>query len=297
MPRPNAPLPHRLRLSQGSRHPPASPRRSTRNRQSTNRHYPPPLRRSPSHDLAPPPPKTLTHLPDHLSGKRKTAPHRGAGHDFVPEERHGNASRSAQGPCRAPSGSAFSRGSPGYEAGRRRAIGVVAAFPSYPRATTSMVRRWAAGTASQRTRRPGMRAGSGTVAFISGNAPPTRSSQRVLRECPLKRCLGPKRATFGEAPHSKIGLRRHVRSRPTPRTLQANIPRSFEAWGRRWVARTSSNAPTPTHAPNRPLVRLETKSSSGAGTETVTVAVAAAVAATASRHHRRQPGWLSLHHP
>jgi len=37
-------------------------------------------------------------------------------------------------------------GSPGYEAGRRRAIGVVAALPINPRATTPMVRRWVAGT-------------------------------------------------------------------------------------------------------------------------------------------------------
>ncbi len=36
--------------------------------------------------------------------------------------------------------------SPGYEAGRRRAIGVVAALSINPRATTPMVRRWVAGT-------------------------------------------------------------------------------------------------------------------------------------------------------
>jgi len=36
--------------------------------------------------------------------------------------------------------------SPGFEAGRRRAIGVVAALSINPRATTPMVRRWAAGT-------------------------------------------------------------------------------------------------------------------------------------------------------
>ncbi len=36
--------------------------------------------------------------------------------------------------------------SSGYEAGRRRAIGVVAAFSINPRATTPMARRWAAGT-------------------------------------------------------------------------------------------------------------------------------------------------------
>ncbi len=36
--------------------------------------------------------------------------------------------------------------SPGAEVGRRRAIGVVAAPPINPRATTPMARRWAAGT-------------------------------------------------------------------------------------------------------------------------------------------------------
>ena len=36
--------------------------------------------------------------------------------------------------------------SPGYEAGRRRAIGVVAALAIYPRATTLMARRWTDGT-------------------------------------------------------------------------------------------------------------------------------------------------------
>ena len=51
------PLPHRLRLSQGSRHPSSSPRRSRRNRQRASRHYPPSLRRRPSHDLASPPPE------------------------------------------------------------------------------------------------------------------------------------------------------------------------------------------------------------------------------------------------
>ncbi len=35
---------------------------------------------------------------------RETALPRGAGHDFVPDQRHGGASRSAQGLCRAPPG-------------------------------------------------------------------------------------------------------------------------------------------------------------------------------------------------
>jgi hypothetical protein len=81
---------------------------------------------------------------------------------------------------------------------------------------------------------PGQRQDSATgtaAAFASGHAPPTRFSNRALRECPLKRGLGQKRAAFGGALHPKIGLRRHVRSRPTPHTLQANIPRSFGARG------------------------------------------------------------------
>ena len=41
------------------------------------------------------------------SGTRKIALHRGAGHDFVPVERHGGVSRPAQGPCRAPPGRAM----------------------------------------------------------------------------------------------------------------------------------------------------------------------------------------------
>jgi len=49
-------------------------------------------------------------------------------------------------PYRAPTESASVFGSPGYEAGRRRAIGVVAALPINPRATTPMARRWSAGT-------------------------------------------------------------------------------------------------------------------------------------------------------
>ena len=73
-----------------------------------------------------------------------------------------------------------------------------------------------------------LRAWSGAAAYVSGNAPPTRFSHRAPRECPLKRCLGPKRATFRWALDPKIGLRRHVRSRPIPRTLQPPVPRYFE---------------------------------------------------------------------
>ena len=46
---------NRLRLSKGSRHPPASTRRSRRNRQRADRHNPPTLPLRPSHDLTSPP--------------------------------------------------------------------------------------------------------------------------------------------------------------------------------------------------------------------------------------------------
>ncbi len=78
-------------------------------------------------------------------GKRKTSPQRGAGYVIVLEPPTGAATRCAQWRYRAPSGSAM-RSAPGYEAGRRRAIGVVAALPINPRVTTPMVRRWSAGT-------------------------------------------------------------------------------------------------------------------------------------------------------
>ncbi len=59
--------------------------------------------------------------------------------------------------------------SPGYEAGRRRAIGVVAALPRIPprdHADGATLGRWDA-DASRRPRRPGMRAGSGAASGIS----------------------------------------------------------------------------------------------------------------------------------
>ncbi len=49
---------------------------------------------------------------------------------------------------------------PGYEAGRRRAIGVVAALSINRRATTSMVRRWAAGTPMRHSGPEGRSSGS-----------------------------------------------------------------------------------------------------------------------------------------
>ncbi len=83
----------------------------------------------------------------------------------------------------------------------------------------------------RRPRRPVMRSAPGITApaSVSGNAPLTRFSHRAPRECPLKRCLGPKRAAIGKALHPKIGLRRHVRPRPKPRTHKEPDPRSFEA--------------------------------------------------------------------
>ena len=59
-PRSNAPLAHRLRLSQGSRHPPSSPPGSRCDRQHSSRNRPPTLRRRPSHDLALAPPGGVT---------------------------------------------------------------------------------------------------------------------------------------------------------------------------------------------------------------------------------------------
>ncbi len=70
---------------------------------------------------------------------------RGAGSVFVPGRPPGGADRSAQMPTGLP-GEGDAVASPGSEAGRRRAIGVVAALPAFPRATTPMVRRWVAGT-------------------------------------------------------------------------------------------------------------------------------------------------------
>jgi hypothetical protein len=58
-----------------------------------------------------------------------------------------SAMRPAPHKCRPGSrGERDAVSSPGVEAGRRRTIGVVAALPIYPRATTPMVRRWVAGT-------------------------------------------------------------------------------------------------------------------------------------------------------
>jgi hypothetical protein len=57
----------------------------------------------------------------------------------------------------------------------------------------------------------------------------------------------------GTVRHPKIGLRRHVRSRPIPRTLQANIPRSFEA-RRRGASRTRGKPP-PIGVPGMTLCR------------------------------------------
>ncbi len=67
-----------------------------------------------------------------------------AGHAIVPVHATGTATRCAQWRCRAPPGGAPLPGYPGSEEGRRRPIGVVAAFQFTTRATTPMGRRWVA---------------------------------------------------------------------------------------------------------------------------------------------------------
>ena len=76
----------------------------------------------------------------------KTPPHRGAGYAIVQEPPSGSAPRCAQWRYRAPSGKPLGSVCSGSVAGRRRAIGVVVVLPINPRATTPMVRRWAAET-------------------------------------------------------------------------------------------------------------------------------------------------------
>ncbi len=69
-----------------------------------------------------------------------------AGYVVVPDRPTGTAARSAQLRYRALPGTRDEVCCSCYEAGRRRAIGVVAARSIYPRATTPMARRWSAGT-------------------------------------------------------------------------------------------------------------------------------------------------------
>ncbi len=73
-----------------------------------------------------------------LEARRKTAPLRGAGHGFVPEEPHGDGSRPAQGPCRAPSGSAMRSALPAT----RQAAGAPSAWSQPPQSTHARPRRW-----------------------------------------------------------------------------------------------------------------------------------------------------------
>jgi len=68
----------------------------------------------------------------------ESAPHRGAGHGFVPEEPHGGASRSAQGPCRAPPGSEMRSSAPAT----RKAAGVPSAGSQPSQSTHERPRRW-----------------------------------------------------------------------------------------------------------------------------------------------------------
>jgi len=86
----------------------------------------------------------------------KTAPHRGVGHDFVPERPLGGAYRSAQGPCRAPPGGATRSAVPA----KRQAAGVPSAWsqpspnqPTSDHADGTTLGRWDA-LASRRPRRP-----------------------------------------------------------------------------------------------------------------------------------------------
>ena len=95
---------------------------------------------------------------------------------------------------RAPSGSAMRSAAPGYEAGRRRAIGVVAALSINPRATTSMVRRWVAGTPM----RPGGPEGRRTRAVPSGDR--NRRSTK-----PKRPALSRKRPTDFNDPDGQAG--------------------------------------------------------------------------------------------
>jgi len=69
---------------------------------------------------------------------RNTAPHRGAGHGFVPEERHGGVSPPAQGPCRAPSGGPMRSAVPAM----RQAAGVPSAWSQPSQSTHEPPRRW-----------------------------------------------------------------------------------------------------------------------------------------------------------
>ncbi len=71
-------------------------------------------------------------------GPRKTAPHRGAGHGFVPVEPRGNTSRPAQGPCRAPPGGAMRSALPAM----RQAAGAPSAWSQPSQSTHERPRRW-----------------------------------------------------------------------------------------------------------------------------------------------------------
>ena len=133
-----APLAHRVRLSERSRHPPSAPFRSCCHSiaEHADRRSPS-LRRSPSHDLEVAQPKTVSRCPGTLPGERKTAPHGVPGpHCAGTTSRRCIPLRTNVGP-----GSPGERDAvccSGYEAGRRRAIGVVAALQS----THERPRRW-----------------------------------------------------------------------------------------------------------------------------------------------------------
>jgi len=73
-----------------------------------------------------------------LHDTQKDSPPRGAGHGFVPEEPRGDASRSAQGSCRAPPGGPLRSAVPAT----RQAAGVPSAWSQPSQSTYARPRRW-----------------------------------------------------------------------------------------------------------------------------------------------------------
>ncbi len=134
--------------------------------------------------------------PTRTSGLRL---HRGAGFDIVPERPTGFVALLAQCHTGLPRGARSRSALPATKqaAGAPSAWSQPSLQPTSDHADGATLDRWDA-RASQRSRRPVMRSGSGTAAALfSGHEPPTRFSNRAPRECPLKRCLGPKRVAFG----------------------------------------------------------------------------------------------------
>ena len=141
------------------------------------------------------PPSSVPHQLRHVvmpGAEARTARSSGrAGYVVVPGRPSDAAARSAQLRYRALHGTRDEICSPGFEVGRRRAVGVVAALTINPRATMPMARRWAAGTPSQRPRRPGLRTGSGAAAFVPGHAPPSLILPSRSPRVPPQTLFGP----------------------------------------------------------------------------------------------------------